>query len=91
MQCLQLFLNGIIVIFQFRFNRCHSGNGDSTEWRIIACSCDKENDRQKEKIDQLTDKQTELIALSERDAYLEGFKFGVRMTTEIYADTQQRG
>ena len=49
-----------------------------------------ENDRQKEKIDQLTDKQTELIALSERDAYLEGFKFGVRMTTEIYADTQQR-
>ena len=50
-----------------------------------------ENDRQKEKIDQLADKQTELIALSERDAYIEGFKLGVRMTTEIYADTQQRG
>ena len=50
-----------------------------------------ENDRQKEKIDQLADKQTELIALSERDAYIEGFKLGVRMTTEIYEDTQQRG
>ena len=50
-----------------------------------------ENDRQKEKIEQLADKQTELIALSERDAYIEGFKLGVRMTTEIYADTQQRG
>ena len=49
-----------------------------------------ENDRQKEKIEQLADKQTELIALSERDAYIEGFKLGVRMTTEIYADTQQR-
>ena len=50
-----------------------------------------ENDRQKEKIDQLADKQTELIALSERDAYIEGFKLGVRMATEIYADTPQRG
>ena len=50
-----------------------------------------ENDRQKEKIDQLADKQTELIALSERDAYIEGFKLGVRMTTEIFLDTQQRG
>jgi len=48
-----------------------------------------ENDRQK-KIDQLADKQTELIALSERDAYLEGFKLGVKMAAEIYADTQQR-
>ena len=50
-----------------------------------------ENDRQKEKIEQLADKQTELIALSERDAYIEGFKLGVRMATEIYADTPQRG
>ena len=50
-----------------------------------------ENDRQKEKTEQLADKQTELIALSERGAYIEGFKLGVRMTTEIYADTQQRG
>ena len=46
-----------------------------------------ENDRQKEKINQLADKQTELIALSERDAYIEGFKLGVKMTTEIFADT----
>ena len=50
-----------------------------------------ENDRQKEKIEQLADKQTELIALSERDAYIEGFKLDVRMTTEIFLDTQQRG
>ena len=35
--------------------------------------------------------QLSLIALSEKDAYIEGFKLGVRMTTEIYADTQQRG
>ena len=45
-----------------------------------------ENDRQKEKIDQLADKQTELIALSERDAYIEGFKLGVKLATEIYTD-----
>ena len=49
-----------------------------------------ENDRQKEKIEQLADKQTELIALSERDAYIEGFKLGVKMITEIYTDKQQR-
>ena len=50
-----------------------------------------ENDRQKEKIDQIADKQTELISLSERDAYIEGFKLGVKMITEIYTDKQQRG
>ena len=32
-----------------------------------------------------------LIALSEKDAFIEGFKLGVKMTTEIYADTKQRG
>ena len=50
-----------------------------------------EKDQQIEKIDKLAEKQTELIALSERDAYIKGFKLGVRMTPEIYAGTQQRG
>ena len=49
-----------------------------------------EKDQQKEKLYQITDSQTELIALAERDAYIEGFKLGVKMITEIYADTQQR-
>ena len=35
--------------------------------------------------------QLSLIALSEKDAYIEGVKLGVRMAPEIYADTQQRG
>ena len=39
-----------------------------------------------EKIARLTERQTELIALSERDAYLEGFKLGVKLATEIYTD-----
>ena len=47
-------------------------------------------DQQKEKLDQVDNCQLSLIALSERDAYLEGFKLGVRMTTEVFADTQQR-
>lgn len=47
-------------------------------------------DQQKEKIAMISERRTELIALSERDAYIEGFKLGVKMTTEIYADTQQR-
>lgn len=47
-------------------------------------------EQQKEKIEQIDACQLSLIALSERDAYIEGFKLGVRMTTEIYADTQQR-
>lgn len=46
---------------------------------------------QKEKLEQIDNCQLSLIALSEKDAYIEGFKFGVKMTTEIYADTQQRG
>ena len=32
-----------------------------------------------------------LIALFEKDAFIEGFKLGVMMTTEIYADTKQWG
>ena len=47
-------------------------------------------DQQKEKFEQIDQSQLSLIALSERDAYIEGFKLGVKMTTEIYADTQQR-
>ena len=48
-------------------------------------------EKQKEKLEQIENCQLSLIALSEKDAYIEGFKLGVRMTTEIYADTQQRG
>ena len=48
-------------------------------------------EQQKEKIEQIDSCQLSLIALSERDAFVEGFKLGVRMTAEIYADTQQRG
>ena len=48
-------------------------------------------EQQKEKIEQIENCQLSLIALSEKDAFIEGFKIGVRMTTEIYADTQQRG
>lgn len=48
-------------------------------------------EQQKEVIEQIDSCQLSLIALSERDAYIEGFKLGVRMTTEIFADTQQRG
>jgi hypothetical protein len=47
-------------------------------------------EQQKEKLEQIENCQLSLIALSEKDAYIEGFKIGVRMTTEIYADTQQR-
>ena len=43
-------------------------------------------DQQKEKLEQIDACQLSLIALSERDAYLEGFKLGVKMTTEIYTD-----
>ena len=48
-------------------------------------------EQQKEKLEQIENCQLSLIALSEKDAFIEGFKLGVRMTTEIYADTQQRG
>ena len=45
-----------------------------------------EKDQQKEKITRLAERQTELIALAERDAYIEGFKLGVKLATEIYTD-----
>ena len=45
-------------------------------------------EQQKVKLEQMENCQLSLIALSEKDAFIEGFKFGVRMTTEIYADTQ---
>ena len=48
-------------------------------------------EHQKDKLEQIENCQLSLIALSEKDAYIEGFKLGVRMTTEIYADTQQWG
>ena len=48
-------------------------------------------EQQKEKLEQMENFQLSLIALSEKDAYIEGYKIGVKMTTEIYADTQQRG
>ena len=48
-------------------------------------------EKQKEKLEQIENCQLSLIALSEKDAFIEGFKLGVRMTTEIYADTQQWG
>lgn len=48
-------------------------------------------EKQNEKLEQIENCQLSLIALSEKDAFIEGFKFGVKMITEIYADTQQRG
>lgn len=45
-----------------------------------------EKDQQKEKITRLAERQTELIAIAERDAYIEGFKLGVKLATEIYTD-----
>ena len=45
-------------------------------------------DQQKDKLEQIENCQLSLSALSEKDAFIEGFKLGVKMTTEIYADTQ---
>ena len=42
------------------------------------------DEQRKEKMEQIDNCQLSLIALSERDAYIEGFKLGVKMTTEIY-------
>ena len=44
-------------------------------------------EQQKENLEQIENCQLSLIALSEKDAFIEGFKIVVRMTTEIYADT----
>ena len=49
------------------------------------------NEQQKEELEQMENCQLSLIALSEKDAYIDGFKLGVRMATEIYADTHRRG
>ena len=46
-------------------------------------------EQQKEKLEQIENCQLSLIALSEKDTFIESFKLGVRMTTEIYTDTQQ--
>lgn len=46
-------------------------------------------EQQKEIFEQIDQCKLSLIALSERDAYVEEFKLGVKMTTEIYADTQR--
>lgn len=45
-----------------------------------------DKDQQKEKLEQFADRQTELIALAERDAYIEGLKLGMKLATEIYTD-----
>ena len=47
-------------------------------------------EQQIEKLAQIDNCQLSLIALSERDAFIEGFKLGVKMATEIYVDKQQR-
>ena len=47
-------------------------------------------EQQKEIMEQMDNCQLSLIALTERDAFIEGFKLGAKMTTEIYADTKQR-
>ena len=41
-------------------------------------------DQQKEKLEQINNCQLSLVALSERDANIEGFKLGFKMATEIY-------
>ena len=43
-------------------------------------------EQHKEIIEQIDSCQLSLLALSERDAYIEGFKLGVKMITEIYTD-----
>ena len=48
-------------------------------------------EQQKEELERIENCQLSLIALSEKDAFIEGFKLGVKLTAEIYADTQQRG
>lgn len=42
--------------------------------------------QQKEKLEQIDTCQLSLVALSEKDAFIEGFKLGMKMATEIYAD-----
>lgn len=42
------------------------------------------DDQLRSEIEKAFDKQTELIALCERDAYLSGFRLGIKMMCEIY-------
>ena len=44
-------------------------------------------EQQKEKLEQIENCQLSIIALSEKNAYIES----VKIATEIYLDTQQRG
>ncbi len=41
------------------------------------------DDTLRDEVEQAFGKQTELIALCERDAYLAGFKLGIRMMVEV--------
>ena len=41
-------------------------------------------EEQKEVFEQIITCQMSLIALSERDAFIKGYKLGTRMTTEVY-------
>ena len=52
------------------------------EFRSIITS-----EQQKEKLEQIESCQLSLIALSEKDAYIEGFKLGVKIETEIYTES----
>ncbi len=51
-----------------------------TEERLKAKMPD---DTLRDEVEQAFGKQTELIALCERDAYLAGFKLGIRMMVEV--------
>ena len=52
------------------------------EFRSIITS-----EQQKEKLEQIESCQLSLIALSEKDAYIEGFKLGVKIATGIYTES----
>ena len=57
---------------------------------LLKCLSDKEQTL-KDSLQDLLERHTSLMALAERDAYIEGFKLGVKMAIEIYEDNQQRG
>ena len=44
-------------------------------------------EQQKEKLEETENCQLYLIALSEKDAFIEGFKLGVKIATEIYTES----
>ena len=52
------------------------------EFRSIITS-----EQEKEKLNQIENCQLSVIALSEKDAYIEGFKLGVKIATEIYTES----